>query len=563
MSTATTTRVLLPVLMSAALVASTPSQRARAEDARTIEVEVVELAGKRAYITPGERAGLRRGDAVRLGKARLRVVAASADSALLETRGRRLRVGQRGRARVQRTQTQAVATREKPTPLAAFAGLWDTKSLPATGQTPTYVPLGQPSQTVGATRLQVSLGGAARIPTGGDAAPIYRSSLRARLSVEPFVEVPLAFDADLSAQLWLASDLAARPGRASRPLARVHTLTARYGHRDGLHGMLGRLRYAAAGLGALDGLRVQTPLALDGLSLSAFGGAVPDPLDGTPDPQTARFGGELAYADPTSALSPRLSLSAHGSRYRGELDERRLFAEGGVAPGAGHVGGYAQVSFFDADNPWNAPSSELTAAGAHAGVRLGALHADVRLDLQRPERSLWLAAVLPQAWLCIPRPAPPSDAPEACYGDEVRYLGQLALGLSLERVSIDLGISASRTAHADAEQNSAFASLRLLRILERVRADVSLSASDGSLFRTAALTLSPGLAASEDLDISLRYRPAIARYAADLAWFIEHAVGASVRLTARPGLSFSLDADAVQGRDVRLLLIQLLSTFRT
>ena len=534
---------------------------AAAQGTHDIKVEVIEVAGRRAYVTPGEDEHLRRGDTVAIGSHRYKVLAASATSALIDTSGDVLRVGQRGRSTVTVQESEEVARLAAPQPLSSYYGQWRKPTLPATLQTPKHVPLGQPTQRDDSTRVMLSASGVGQIPLSAAANPIARGMLRARLQTTPFQAVPLTFDIDGAAQMWIARDVAQRVGSASQPPARVYALMARYGYDDGFTAGLGRLRYAASGLGSLDGLRLEAPIA-GPLRLAAFGGFMPGPLNGAPDLNTSRFGAEATFEDEEADLRPRLSLTAYGSRFHGQLDERRIFLQADAYPGDSYGGVYTQVSFYDFDNPWNAPATELTAAGAHGGTRLGVFHLGGRLDMQRPERSLWLASYLPPEWLCIPKPQPPTTSPEQCYGHEVRLMGQANMGLSFDDVSVDWGATASRTQYTNSSQNGGFLSLRLLRIFEQARAQITLSGSRGSLLRTAAVSVAPGVAIGDSMDASVRYQPSISQYTADTGYFIQHAVGGSLLYLPVPQLSFSLDTDAITSRDVKLLLVQLTSTWR-
>ncbi|MDH5672687.1 MAG: hypothetical protein OEZ06_11090 [Myxococcales bacterium] len=526
-----------------------------------LEVRVVELAGGRAYVTPGEEAGLRRHDRVRFGKRSLRVVAASAQSALIEVGAAKLRVGQRGLARVRPASDDEVKRLPKPEALARFSGQWPRARLPARDQKPRPIPLGQALVDQGQSELTLWLGGAARAPLSGPAEAIGSGRLRARLRSEPIAALPLFFEVDAAAQKWFAENLDARDGSDSRPPLWVYSLHARYGAAAGTYGAAGRLRYAAQSLGPMDGARLSAPLGA-GLSLSAFGGGVPQPLDGSPDFSTQRFGAELLYDNVESELRPRVSLTAHGSHFEDRLDERRLQLRLDLEPGAFHVGGYAQASLFDEDNPWNAAPQELSAAGARGGARLGPVRLGARFDMQRPERSRWLASFFPQDALCIALPAPPSDIAESCHGDEARYLAQADIGLHFERVALRLAFTGSQTKFLPSEQLGALLHLRWLEPLRATGLDASLVVSEGSLMRSAAFTLAPSLSLGATTELSLRYRPAIARYTADVGYFIEHGLGTGLRLMPTADIDFSIDADFVTGRDVDMVLIQALCSAR-
>lgn len=532
---------------------------AQPADTRRIRVRVVEVAGGRAYLRPGEASGLYRGDRVRLGKRGYTVVAAGRDHALVDLGGGAVRVGQVGSARVASRPTEEAQERLAPEPLAAFQGEWPEATVPAATQTPTPVPLGQPAtREHGSTQLSMFVGGAALVPFGARGEPMGRGLVRARLKTQPVETLPLVFEADLATQAWFAPDLAQRAGGDSRPVAQVYALSAAYGDSSAYFGVAGRLRYAAASLGTLDGGRVQAPLGA-GVRVAAFGGLVPDPLDGRPDFDSSRFGGELIYESLESAWRPRVSVTGYGSRYAGASDERRVQAQADFYPEHGYGGGYAQLSFFGANNPWDAPATQVTAAGAHGGVRYGKLRAGGRFDLQRPERSRRLDHYLPREWTCVPQPQAPGTGVEPCYGDEARYLGQADFGVDLRRSSLDVGATLSRTRHVAADQQGGFLHVRALQLFPHTRADFTLSGSYGDVFRTLALHVAPGFAFGRKVDLTLRYRPALGRYRADLGFFVEHTVGSTLRVCPRADLDLSLDAEVIHGRDVDLFFTQVLA----
>ena len=114
---------------------------AGAASGRRVTVKVVEIAGGRAYLAPGEAAGVGVGSVVSLRDRRYRVVGATANHAVIEMKGRELRVGMTGRAD-SKVQRSAVASLPNPKPLSAYENQWSDPVLPATKQQPAYVPLG-------------------------------------------------------------------------------------------------------------------------------------------------------------------------------------------------------------------------------------------------------------------------------------------------------------------------------------------------------------------------------------------------------------------------------------
>jgi hypothetical protein len=231
-------------------------------------------------------------------------------------------------------------------------------------------------------------------------------------------------------------------------------------------------------------------------------------------------------------------------------------------PGPHRLSGHAELAIHGEGNPWNAPAQELQAAGTDVSFRIGELELGGRFDLQRPERSRWLAAFLPPEWLCITRPEPPAGAPEVCYGDEVRYLGGASASLHFQRVVLTAGASASTSDRAQSRQLGGFVGSRL-RVAQELRIDTSLMLSTGSLLDTYAASLGVGTGlAGELVDVALRYRPAWNQYRADPSGFLEHAFGARIALASQGELGLTLDADVITGRDVDVLLLQTLLTWR-
>src|SRR5579859_2717452 len=160
---------------------------------------------------------------------------------------------------------------------------------------------------------------------------------------------PVALDLDASLLGWLAPDLASRVGGPTRPWFFARELMASFST-AGFFGGVGRLRYASSTLGMLDGARVQQDVGA-GFSIGAFGGLLPNPLSGAPSVDAERFGIEARFGRPDLPLRPEASLVAHGSTFRGALDERRISGTFAVYPGRSRFAGYVEVSGFDADNP--------------------------------------------------------------------------------------------------------------------------------------------------------------------------------------------------------------------
>lgn len=527
---------------------------AKREVSGKIKVTVVEVAGGRAYVEPGAEAGLRTGDSAEVAHKKYSIVAVSPSNAVLELGRLPLEVGATGLVTIDPNRApEKVEPIAAPTPLASHRGVWPRAALPAAAQHPRPIPLG-PVTREARSQAMASLSGYGVVPTGGTEPAWVHGEARAVLHYEPFVELPAALDLDVSAGAWAGGSFDDRAGSASRPLARLRTLQAAYGNDAAFLAALGRLRYASASLGSLDGLKLHAPL-VGGLTVGAFGGFVADPFSGAPSTRVARFGGELELEDSNAAWRPRAVVGGHASRFDGELDERRLNLLVDLNPDFGRVGTFAEVSFFDRNNPWNAEPTELSAAGADLAFRAGPLDLGGRVAMQRPERSRYLASLLPPEWLCLPRAT--GTTPEPCFGDEAVYVAGGDAGLSWSNTRLSSGVTVSRTANTDLDQLAGYGNLRLSEVIGRLRLDTGVAGSRGTLLQSAALWVSPGLPFLDGRgDGSLRYRPALIRYQASTQAVIEHALGGAVWFSVGDHLDLSLDADWVTGGDLNALLVQ-------
>lgn len=535
------------------------AQRGRARARGDVEVEVVDVSADRAYVRPGESAGVRAGVEVRVGRRAFRVVSATATYAMIAIEDHALEVGARGVAEVEAAAESATpSTREPPAPPESYRDAWPATSTPSAAQTPEPVPLGQTSSGPRRLDLVLSSAGALYAPLDDRGAMLGRGEIRARVRARPFDDVPLTLLADLSAQLWLADDLDARSGNGSRPWARVRELQIVYGEGPDVRAALGRLRRPATTLGALDGLSVRTPV-FENVTLGAFGGFVPNPRDQAPDFETGRFGAEVGWSDPRDPWRPSLAVIAHGSYFDGAIDERRLSAQAQLLPDGGRLGTHVELSLHDEVNPWNAPMLEVSAAGIDGSVRLGPVEIGARLDRRLPERSRWLARWLPGAWLCAPRLVAGSD-PLACAGiDDARWTGSLDVGARWDQGFVRAsGTVIHHPSDAQLSQLSGFAAIRVVRVLDVLHGDLGFHAATGAWLDTFAGNASLGLALPDELlDVSVRYRLAYAIDRADVSGWIEHQIGGAVRITPLEELQIWAEVDGITGREVQALLAQL------
>lgn len=528
---------------------------------RTIELRVIEVAGGRAYVQPGEDAGLRVGQDVVIDGRRYRVVAIESDHAVIDVGDRRLREGERGRAQVS-TRSAAGSALERPVPLSELEGQWTPPVRPAEQQNPQRVPLGAGGGGSGRYRLAVLAGAASWMPLIDDAEPVVHATLGARIHAEPWQEQPFSFDADVAVSLWLGEDLdtdlstgTAALGASSRPVVRVRELAAQYGDTTTpIIAGLGRLRYAAMTLGLLDGVRLAAP-RLGNLRVAAFGGVVPDTLDGAPAFDHRRFGVEALYHAPRSSWQPFLSVVAHGSQFDGELDERRVSTYASAFRGPLAMTAYGELSMFDEDNPWGASQLELTAAGVDASVRYGNTRFGARLDMRTPERSYWLASLLPPSWLCTAIPqAPGSPLPEPCTGHrDLRYAAAADVRVDLGRTSVSGGASLlSLSSGESIDAASGFADVQVRELVGPYRASVGVYATHAAFVDSVAVHTSAGgpVPSLEAVDLSLFYRPAFLIYSASVEGILDHRFGVDMVYTPSPRLDLALTLEGMAGKDI-------------
>ncbi len=542
----------------ALLLAVTLLTAASASAQRTARVRVVDVAGGRAYIEPGEDRGLRAGQQVTFGRRRFRVATTSRTSAVLELGDRSLRVGARGRARVRRPRRNADQGSGLPevTPLSAFRGQWPEPRRPALDQHPDPVPLGGGVDADDRLRLSALVGGLLRVPLGQEGALLGRGVARVRLHAEPLRERPFRVDVDAQAQLWLGGDISHRPGDGSRPYLLVRRLELAYGRDASV--ALGRLRRASAVVGTLDGARVRTP-TFRGLSFGAFGGVIPNPTDGTPNLDVGRFGVEAHFERPDAPLRPVGTLVAHGSTYQG-IDERRLAAEFYVFPDWGSAGAFAELSMFRPNNRWNAPRVDLTTLAVDFGFRTGPLSAHVHGSLRKPERSRLLDSLLPPEWTCTQTPQSGAPPTEPCAGRyDARHYGSADVGVELaERIDLRVGGTVAHTGTRDTlDVGTGYLQLRVARLADLVRASVMAEASGGSLLRRygGRLEIGAGPIAGM-LDLAVHYGLAAGMLRADQKRYIEHRAGGSVYLSVNRHWRFRLMADALAGGPTSAMLVQ-------
>ncbi len=514
--------------------------------AEPVPVRVIELAGEQAYLEPGRAAGLTPGTEVLLQGQRLLILEATERTSVVHPGALRLTVGERGSATVAAA-TQADSTAiAAPRPAARWAEQWPKAIAPATTQRPQPVPLGvRPN----GGQLHLAVQGWAYAAGNLDH---QAASGEARVSTRYQASRALAMELDVAARAYSAGFGAARP-----PVL-VRAAELRLGPSEAPRLIAGRLRYAAATVGLLDGARAS--LERGSLGLAAFGGIVPDPQSGKPTPQAARFGAELSYRLEHTAWQPQLLVTAHGSTWDGTLDERKLSAA--ISAGGEHtwLDGWAEAQAFDAHNPWGAARLELVGAGAAARLRTARSHAGIDLSFLRPDRSARLAAALPLELLCLPV-LEVGDLATRCAGGQWWSSASASGGTRIGPWALD-AIASLGYERSAATGGTRSLALRGERALGALQLDAELSAGKTRFasFTGAALGATYALAARTEL--TARYRPELIDHTAGSGPTLLHAVLAEARLAPLSSLDLVTSALAQLGADQQTLALWLSLSWR-
>lgn len=515
--------VLLVALVSASAVAD------------PVAVKVIDVAGGAVYLSPGRAAGIVPGTKVRVRGIEAVVVEVTEKTAMVRIDTARVAVGDPGTADVTPGATAAVKRRDKPRSPDEFVGQWSDPVLPATQQTPKPVPLGAALEA--ADKHVTVIGHAfATTGSGGSAGDI---EARVIAGFDRISDRPLAADLDVAARLF--SD--GFDARTHTPLF-VRAAQLRYGDAGDPHFAIGRLRYAAASVGMLDGGRASARLG--SIELAAFGGLVPDPLSGKPDTGAAKFGGELTYDVPDAAWQPRVSIAAHGSTWDGTLDERRLSVAASAGRGPLWLDGWAEAQGFASDNPWGAGAIELASAGASAEWREHGTHAGISLTFLRPERSLRLAAVLPPEWLCSLVPQP--GAEDHCASGDWWGAATVSFGTRTARWALD-AVGSLGNSHGQYRGLDRSGYLRGELVTGPARLVAGLAGGNASFASWTAAELGALYAPSRELDLALTYRPELLDYVAATEPQLLHSVIVDARHALSAALDLALSAIGTTGAD--------------
>jgi hypothetical protein len=510
-----------------------------------LTLRVVDTAGDTSYFEPGAKAGLRAGMRARIGGRDFRIVECTDKTCSVHAV---LPLGATGVADAQAVQGGDANRTEKlpaPKPLEEFKDQWPSATLPATQQHPDAVPLGETAAR-GSNHLAIYghlFGNVDKDGSGGQ--------LEARVvgSFDRIAERPLGADVDASIRLFgTGSDT------GSKVPVFVRAAQLRWGDPADPSLLIGRLRYAASSVGMLDGGRAA--VRVGHLEIAAFGGIVPDAVSGAPDSGASRFGTEATYDLPTG-WHPHVVASVHGSTWNGQLDERKL----SLAASANHestwLTGWAEAQLFDANNPWGAPALDITGAGTSAEWRHRGSHAGIDVTFLRPERSLRLAAALPQSWLCATK-ALPGTMPETCLGGDFWVAATASGGLAGDSYSIDAVGSFGTTQSLD-NQGDLSGYVRGELGPRATRAVLAVSGGHSSFAAWEAADLGVAMSPGTNVDFSLTYRPERLDYVAQTDAFLLHNLVLDLHWSVSSAFDLAFSALGTTGadRDVLALLTTL------
>jgi hypothetical protein len=516
-----------------------------------VKVEVTEVAGDTAYLSPGRAAGIVPGTVLVVAGHEVTVVEVTEKTAVVRLAGGwRPAIGATGTATITADAAATVKTLPKPRPPEAFVGQWPAPVLPADSQTPEVVPLGSTRATTGRAHVLVTGHGFAAADRSNRVAS---GEGRVVASFEPMTERPLGIDVDVAGRWY--SDGANKQTRT--PLF-VRTAQVRYGDARDPQVALGRLRYAASALGMLDGARAA--LHRGDLEVAAFGGIVPDPLSGKPDTSASRFGGELVYDLAASAWQPRVAVTAYGSTWKGALDERRLSAVVSANHGATWLDGWAELQNFGSDNPWGAGSIELTGAGASATWREHGRHLGVDLTFLRPERSLRLAAALPPEWLCTVTAAP-GTSDNTCSGGDYWAAASGSAGVRTSRFAVD-AIGSIGESHGVYRGIDSSGYVRGELFLGSWRLLAGAAGNYATFVQSISGELGVGYTPTRRLDGAIRYRPELVNYSASTGAIQLHSIVADGHYAMSSALDLGLSMIGTTGPDRDGLAVLALVSWR-
>jgi hypothetical protein len=520
--------------------------------ATSVEVTVVEIAAGKAYVQPGEKAGVHKSAPITINGKEHRVIEVTDSYAVIDLQEGPVKEKDKGRCALIEAVPEAKQL-PPPKPLSTWEHGWTAETPPADQQQPKFVPIGEASRNRKWDAVLAFTAGGIAPFKGQPGASIGYVQFDARLHAEPF-SVPAALDVDGSLRFWAAADLSTRVGGSTRSYLWVRELLLSYGTATSWFAGIGRMKYAASTLGTLDGIRLQAPLG-GGFTLSAFGGFLPNPLGGEIATDAQRFGMEARWYRPDLPVRPEAALVLHGSMFQGKPDERRASAMFGVYPGRARIGGHIEVSNFDSNNPWGAAPVEITAAGLDDSVRVGPFEIGSRIDFIEPERSRWLASYLPTTWFCrtVPTPGTPTNQ-EPCDGaSSMRAQGQLTLSYVKGIGAVTIGGTAMGDVSHGTEPRvlGGYVSGRLVRIAKVLRLELSANYSNATYIDMFGGTAGLGVTVLHDaLDVSAYYRRSELAYASASSTYLEqNGFGGAIVLFPTKTVMATVQGEAITGND--------------
>jgi hypothetical protein len=503
--------------------------------ADTVNVKVIEVAGGVAFVDAGRARGLAPRTAIRIGDRSFAVFEVTEKTAAFRIGGAKVAIGDAGTATV--TPNTTGGALPKPRPAEAFVGQWPAPVLPAdTAREVAPVPL-DVGAARGRARVTVIASGYGTIDKSTRAGD---GEARVVATFDLLRERPLAADVDVAGRAFSAG----ADSGTHVPLF-VRAAELRYGGADDPRFAIGRLRYAATSVGMLDGGRASARFGA--FELAAWGGLVPDPLGATPSTSAARFGAEFIYSAADAAWQPRVAVNAHGSTYNGALDERRVSAVASAGKDAIWTSAWLEAQQFDTNNPWGAPSVQLTGLGATVEYRKRGAYLSFDGTFLRPDRSLLLDAVLGRSWTCSLSGGPAMQ--ETCTGDDYIATATLAGGVRRGVWALD-GVATLGETHEIYSGITGSGYLRgELHATAPLRFEAGISAGKASFASWTAAEVGAGFAWTKRLDLQLRYRPERLVYDAPATTFVEHSLIGDARYAAAAALDLVATVIAATGGD--------------
>ena len=438
---------------------------------------------------------------------------------------------------------------------ATYRGQWKRPVLPALEQPVAPVPLGA-FASVAAPRARTDFDLSARttslIPLSEGDRIVGQSELRGRLRAQLIDGVPLAVLADAS---WLAP-WASSGAPAPRPNARVRELELRYGTERGMLMRAGRMPSPAPMLGELDGARARTAY-FGPVARGAFGGLLPDPIDGRLDDSSTRFGVDLALDAPQARTRPYASLVAHGSTYDERIDERKLDVLFGLRPGDVQIHAGGELSLYDEGSELS-PSARITLAHLDTAYHGERVVAGMRGSTYVPERSERLRALLDVSRSCGTQPG----TGQCAFVLPRRYAIGANIALLLGSA---LWLDTDATYATESDEALDHVSGRVgLRWLDPVRPSGTLLATGVTLAGSGThdvyydhvglrLTLDARLAPA--FELTLAYGPGLARYASEPRTLVLHEAQLEMAWVITRALQWVWSSQAELGDDINALYL--------